>query len=358
MTHSCRFLCIAAMVLTLASAATLFAQAGGPRIKMVGQQLDLIFKMGPKGTEPPVTAHADSSGVVVIPQSILAPTRLHTQMVVYRCPQSDGSVMTYVLEAGAPNPCQGAKRLGAFWWDDRGTVMIDAGENGGVTLENDPAGTAASPSLHASTFTPSIQLRGFGGASFVNGNTPATAGFDGVVLFPLGNRVLVGPTAGFQWVDSSIVHTIGGGPPPSTFIHTGAGFKSGNFGGEIDFPLFPGAYHENVRADYRLDLHVDFGATVASSTITQQSGFCGTSSTTPTGGISAGGCTTSSTATTHDTVVGPFVGGYISLSILSHVGVFVGYDYKIVKDTKSSNTLFDLNYGNVVAGFNFTFGGR
>jgi hypothetical protein len=30
-----------------------------------------------------------------------------------------------------------------------------------------------------SGFTPSIQLRGFGGASFINGNTPPTAGFDG-----------------------------------------------------------------------------------------------------------------------------------------------------------------------------------
>src|SRR5579863_1886577 len=43
-----------------------------------------------------------------------------------------------------------------------------------------------------------FQLRGFGGATIVNGNSPSTAGFDGAVLFPLGNRVLVGPTAGFQ----------------------------------------------------------------------------------------------------------------------------------------------------------------
>ena len=50
----------------------------------------------------------------------------------------------------------------------------------------------------------------------VNGNAPSVAGFDGVVLFPLGNRVLVGPTASYEWVNSSIVKTIGGGQPPPT----------------------------------------------------------------------------------------------------------------------------------------------
>jgi hypothetical protein len=36
------------------------------------------------------------------------------------------------------------------------------------------------------------------------------------VLFPLGNRVLIGPNAGYQWVDSTIIKAIGGNPPPST----------------------------------------------------------------------------------------------------------------------------------------------
>jgi hypothetical protein len=50
------------------------------------------------------------------------------------------------------------------------------------------------------------------------------------------------------------------------------------------------------------------------------------------------------------------VGGYISHSIFPHVGVFVEYDYRLLKDTKSSTTVFDLHYSDVVAGFNFTFG--
>jgi len=186
-----------------------------------------------------------------------------------------------------------------------------------------------------------FQLRGFGGATIVNGNAPATAGFDGAVLFPLGNHVLVGPTAGFQWVNSSIVSSIGSMTPGSTFANTSVGFKQGNFGGRIGFPF--GGWQLGIQG----------GATVAGSTITQIEGFCG-----PTG------CTTSSSTTTHDTVVGPFVGGYIGHSIFSHVGVFVEYDYVRLKDTKPNPTnpsgpaisVFDLHYSNVVAGIVLTFG--
>jgi hypothetical protein len=195
--------------------------------------------------------------------------------------------------------------------------------------------------VSTSGFTPIIQLRGFGGATFVNGNSPAAAGFDGAVLFPLGNRVLVGPMAGFEWVDSSIVKTIGGGPPPSTFIHESVGFKSGNFGGRIAFPF--GGWQFGVHG----------GATVASSKITQNEGFCDTSSTNPTAPPT---CTVTSSSTTHDTVVGPFVGGYISHSIFPHVGVFVEYDYHRLKDTKSSVSVFDLHENDVVAGVILSFG--
>jgi hypothetical protein len=190
-----------------------------------------------------------------------------------------------------------------------------------------------------------FQLRGFGGATIINGNTPSTAGFDGAVLFPLGNRVLVGPTAGFQWVDSSIVKTIGSMTPSSTFIHTGAGFKTGNFGGLIAFPL----------GGWQLGIHG--GASVANSKITQAEGFCGTG-----GPTAPAGCTTTSTTTTHDTVVGPFWGGYISHSIFSHVGVFAGYDYSQLKITgpssgssRASSTL-NLHSNVVVAGVDLSFG--
>jgi hypothetical protein len=204
-----------------------------------------------------------------------------------------------------------------------------------------------------------FQLRGFGGATVINGNTPSTSGFDGAVLFPLGNRVLVGPTAGFQWVDSSIVKTIGGGPPPSTFIHESVGFKNGNFGGEVVILPFVSAgqtYSAFTLGD--LSIGIRGGATVAGSTITQASGFCGNG--TPTGGPA--GCTTTSTTTTHDTVTGPFVGGYISHSIFSHVGVFVGYDYSRLKITGPSSgssgasSTLNLHSNSVVAGVVLSFG--
>ena len=196
-----------------------------------------------------------------------------------------------------------------------------------------------------------FQFRGFGGASFINGNTPATAGFDGAVLFPLGNRILVGPTAGFQWVNRSMVHSIGSMTPGSTFINTTAGFKNGNFGGVVQFPI--GGFQVGIRG----------GATVAGSSIMQQSGFCGTG-----GPTAPAGCTVFSTATMHDTVVGPFVGGYVSHKILSHLGGFVEYDYARLKDTpsgtsggtgsssSSSGTIFDIHSSTVVGGLTLTIG--
>jgi hypothetical protein len=353
MTRSYRLVCLAVTVLTLVSGPTLLAQGSSPRIRMVGQQLDLIFKMGPKGTEPPVTAHADGSGMVAVPQSVLASTKPHTRMVVYRCPQPDGSVIVYVLEATAPNPCPGGKPLGAFWLDDHGTVVINPGENGGVTTENETAGTTTHQAVAG--VTPIIQLRGFGGASFATSSTQGTAGFNSAVLFPLGNRLLVGPMAGFQWIDNSIVNAIGSHQPGSTFIDSSASFRNGNFGGEIAFPL---------HGDWALFIHA--GATVANSSVTQQSGFCG-----GTGPTAPLGCTVFNTTTTHDTVVGPFVGGYISHSIFSHVGVFAGFDWIHLNNTNSgtttspssssssgSQTSFNVHHNNVVAGLTVTVGGR
>jgi hypothetical protein len=191
-----------------------------------------------------------------------------------------------------------------------------------------------------------FQLRGIGGASFINGNTPSTAGFDGAVLFPLGNRVLVGPTAGFQWVDSSIVNSIGSMSAGSTFIDTSAGFKNGNFGGRIGFPF--GGWQLSVQG----------GASINWSSLIQASGFCGLGNAT-----SPAGCTTSSTTTTHDTIVGPFAGGYISHSVFSHVGVFAGYDYSRLTITlpssgsstpTSSQTTLDLNRNTIDFGIEFT----
>jgi hypothetical protein len=54
----------------------------------------------------------------------------------------------------------------------------------------------------------------------------------------------------------------------------------------------------------------------------------------------------------------------------NHAGVFTGYDWVHLKDTTSAGTsgssstpsgtrtIFDLSYGNVITGFNLTFGTR
>ena len=88
-------------------------------------------------------------------------------------------------------------------------------------------------------------------------------------------------------------------------------FKNGNFGARLAFPF----------GGRQLGIHG--GATVAGSTLTQATGFCGNG--TPTGGPA--GCTTISSATRHDIVVGPFVGASVSYSIFSHVDVFTEFDY-------------------------------
>jgi hypothetical protein len=264
------------------------------------------------------------------------------RVVVRKCNRDDGTVTweIVILPPGTQLPPQEKcedRAAGFFLWPDHGgatvTVNLDASTLA-VVPGAPPSG--GSPETHKSVSmsgsTPTIQIRGFGGATIVNGNAPSTAGFDGAVLFPLGNRVLVGPMAGFQWVSTSLVGTIGGGPPPSTFINTSVGFKNGNFGGRLGLTL--GGW----------ELGVNGGATVAGSSITQNEGFCD-----PTAG-----CTISSTTTTHDTVVGPFVGGYISHSIFSHVGIYAEFDYHRLKD----NNVFDVSDRAVVGGIVLSFGRR
>ncbi len=310
-----------------------------------GQQLNMMFQTGPQGTQH-VTVSVSSNGPLGALQGLLGPDKPHTQMRTWICP--DGTVISAPATAGDPCPDHRGRIIGLWWWDNPHTVVFDLTPGSeSVTQEgNPPTATTTGTTGHGYGFTPTIQLRGFGGASFITDNTPATAGFDGAVLFPLGNRVLIGPMAGFQWVGSSQVQTIGGGPPPSTFINTTAGFKQGNFGGRIAFPF----------SGFQFGIHG--GATVAGLTITQASGFCS-----GTGGSLPPGCTVISTTTTHDTGVGAFVGTYISHPIFSHVGVFGEYDYDFLPQIKppsgSSLPAISLLCGNTIfGGFTLTFGGH
>jgi hypothetical protein len=296
----------------------------------INNSLDLILQMDPKGGSTAVTV--TQNGPVTLPATFVPPDDPNTNVTYRKC--KNGTV--YGTVKGVKVPCAVYVDLGSSPWNQPFTI--------------DASFLAASaPSSHTSTGTTEegmkFQFRGFGGASLINGNTPSTAGFDGAVLFPLGNRILVGPTAGFQWVDRSIVSSIGSLTPGSTFINASVGFKTGNFGGRIAFPF----------RGWQLGIHG--GANVANSSITQAEGFCGLGNAT-----SPAGCHVTSSTNTHDTVTGPFVGGYISHSIFSHVGVFVEYDYSRLKPTVPSSgssmpsSTLSLHSNTVVAGFNFTFG--
>jgi hypothetical protein len=288
------------------------------------------------------------------------PAGQQMQAVVRKCRrESDGREMatdTFLLGPGQQAPPMTEEQekkcsdypAGAVLFGDDVNLNVDAPAVLGPGVPAQPPPSSSQTSMGTTGAGIQFQLRGFGGASLVNGNTPATAGFDGGVFFPLGNRISIGPTAGFQWINSSIVNSIGSQQPGSTFIHTGAGFKQGNFGGSVGFPF--GGFQLGIQG----------GATVANSTITQQFGFCGLGNAT-----SPAGCTVFSSTTTHDTLVSPFVGGYISHSIFSHLGVFAGYNYHFgLKDTKPNATnptgppvtILNLHYSDAVAGLYFTFG--
>ena len=115
-------------------------------------------------------------------------------------------------------------------WDPDNNTWVDSAT--GKSLGFDGVLTTPPPSppqmpATTSMVSPGPQFGGFGGSAIVNGNAPSVAGFDGGVLFPLGNRVLVGPAASYEWVNSSIVKTVGGGPPL-----TGTTANDLNFTGE------------------------------------------------------------------------------------------------------------------------------
>lgn len=225
-----------------------------------------------------------------------------------------------------------------------------------ILVPNPQTLTAPYNPSSTSSFTPEVAFRGFVGASIVNGNAPSTAGFDGAVLFPLGDRVLLGPMARFQWVDRSIVATVGSHQAGSTFIDTRVAFNEGDFEASLAFPF--GGWQIGVQG----------GATLASASITQAEGFCG--GTTPTGSSSTI-CTVTSSTNTNATIVGPSVGGYVSHSLFSHAGVFVEYDWSHLNDTTSSGSsgttsssstgssaVFNVNNNSLTVGFDFTFGGH
>ena len=346
------------MLFILLTAANSFAQS----VKIGGEDADVFYAVTGANKNTRLIAASPSAGnspgqVAVPPEAVNEFKHYSSVRIYYRrnkCTQRKEAVIAAPGMSAADIQEEEKSKgqdCGAFMllqdnvsWSKGSELNINYSGDVPIVTVNSTAPASASSSLSGRNFE--IYLRGFGGASFINGNSPASAGFGGGALFGVGRGLSIGPWGDFQWTAMSMVRTAGSMSPGATFINTTAGFKNGNFGGALQFPV--GHFHLGVRA----------GAAVAGSSITQKSGFCAVpNATNPTGG-----CVVSSTMTFHDTVVGPLVGGYISHSIFPHVGIFVEYDYTRLKDQTTSptsgmkTTVFDVHSNNLIGGFVLMWG--
>jgi RHS repeat-associated protein len=117
--------------------------------------------------------------------------------------RSYGAVPTHQAQQDPTDPTHAVDSItgqNLFWNPDKNT-WVDS--KTGQSLGFDGVQTTPPPSPP--------QMPGSTSMVTPSGNLPSTAGFDGAVLFPLGNRVLIGPNAGYEWVNSTILKSIGGG---------------------------------------------------------------------------------------------------------------------------------------------------
>ncbi len=218
MKNSRKLFCImatAVFVIFLMSAAITAAQGGGPKLQFmkngqpdVNAQLNFVFKTGPKGT-----AHADATGMAMIPADVLSSNKPHTQMTVYECP--DGTL--YAVEEGAdsqvPCPKEDRKRLGVLYLDEGGTKVFH--ESGGATtggIGHSSTGGGTSMIFQVDTGA-GVALEGGNAFEYYSyyctsgsGTTCSKsyitwkAGVDAAFLFPFwGGSFSAGPVVGAEW---------------------------------------------------------------------------------------------------------------------------------------------------------------
>lgn len=308
---SVRFVAVAVLpiLICLSSSTPLFAQVetksaiAGEVISKIdvqnlptGRKFKLLAELTPNVA--PTKVMVTQNGLVTLPASFVPPSDPGANVTYGKC--KDGTVYATGdgVNAAIKTGCRGYTRIGSSPWDRRFTLDASFVGTTSSTSSSNTSMDSNGSGIH-------VEVRAFGGAAFINGNTPATAGADGAVVFSVWKYLHAGPTAGVQWMDTSQLQAIGSEMPGSTFIKTSADFWSGNFGGQLAFPI------------RRFEVGFRGGAMVARSAVMQVSGFC----------TITGGCTVSGSTSTHSTGVGSFVGVYGSYPICRHTGVFAEYDY-------------------------------
>jgi hypothetical protein len=351
--------CITALAAFFTSAA--LAKAGGPpSIKAVNgsgsvqANLNVVFKMGPKGTEPPAPAITDSNGFVGIPANILSPSKPHTQMAVYQC--DDGSII--VVEATAADPCpHHRKRLGFFWWDSNGTVVInvDAPEGAGVTIQGGGITSTAGGTVPGGGLPIWVQLEALPGVSILGGNKgvcedissgeSCTNGKDafkfniqGALLFGTG-AISAGPMVGFEY-RTQVTSTLDTGtssdtarPQGGTTSTESEGLRinSFHFGGRLSVPVGSTPFRVNV----------DAGEAIESLRFNETFG--------------SGGSTSS--FTDNETLTAPFIGVSVIYNVCPHIGVTGMYRYEPMKEGGSGSSQFAVHDNDIAGGITINFGG-
>jgi len=318
--------CTLALAIFVMSATIAHAQGGGPTIQVKGAaaQLNLIFKTGPKGTQtaPPVTPEP-STGAVALPPGLLSPDKPHTRMIVYQCP--DG---VYIVAEGMPDPCpQHSRRLGAFWWDTGGKITIDLAAG---TVTDSSVSTAASAGAAATSELPfTVQVDAFGGAGWPHGNTAAKYGGGLAFLFPVGDRVGIGPVVYGEYEAGANIGSFGGSSGGTTpgvrpLGTTGSTFERTDLRAGA---LFAGARFEGSATD-RFKVDFEIGAFPTWAKVTTIEGVCG-----PTG------CTTfpSSLGPERPENLGWSVGVGASFALCDHVALFGRYN----RDEVNAGSEFD-----------------
>jgi hypothetical protein len=304
----------------------------------------MLIKMDPKQGATNITV--TQNGPVNLPPGFVAPIDPTTNVHYGKC--KNGTV--FATGDGVKVPCAAYVLLGSSHWNQ--TFTIDASVLSS-TAQNPFAPNVSALGLGTMPGAAmQFQVSPYGGATFGNGNTPATFGVNSALAFPLGNVISFAPTTGFQVINDSIVNSSGSHQTGSTFIDTSASFKKVKIGADLHFTF--GRSRE-------FEFAAGGGATVADATTTQQMGFCA-----GTGGSLPPGCNVLSKTTTNNWVWGPSAETSISRRLNSHLAFQSQYNWTHLKKdvtggtggttTTGTQTLFDVNQNTVTGGFTFYVG--